>query len=558
MNPLAGVDISTFRFYSIGSTSGFIMCKDTDIIENSPMVNAIKKAYQDGQEDEALEPIIKADPSGRPLGRFKDGDYVVFYDIRGEREIELTESFTDTAFNHFPVDPDILLNFVTMIEYDSNLNVKVAFPADGKIENTLAEVLSKAGIKLCKIAESEKAVHVGFFMNGKNDEVFSGEERIIVPSPQDVASYALKPEMNARQVAHEVSAKLKDPSYQVIVANLANVDVVGHIEDKTAALKAVESVDNELGRIIQDCQTHGVRLIVTSDHGTVEEWLYPDGTINTGHTRNPVPFVFADYSSQNPKQWSLRQGGELSDVAPTLLELLNIEKPPEMTGESLLLNSSGRGNTDKKVLLLILDGWGIREEKEGNLIAEADTPNFSKLWKDFPHAPLRASGDSVGMPSLTVGNSEAGHLHLGAGRRVLLDRVKIDKAIEDGSFFHNKAFCWAMEKAKKEQKSLHFLGIVSHYSSHGTIKHLFALLQLAKQLDVEKVFIHSLIGRRGEKPESGAVYVSKVEEMCRNLSVGEVVSVMGRFWALDREENWDRVEKTYRALVYGDGIQISS
>jgi 2,3-bisphosphoglycerate-independent phosphoglycerate mutase len=134
--------------------------------------------------------------------------------------------------------------------------------------------------------------------------------------------------------------------------------------------------------------------------------------------------------------------------------------------------------------------------------------------------------------------------------------VRIDKAIKDGRFFQNEAFLWAMEQASQSSRALHLLGIVSHYSSHGTIDHLFALLELARRQGVPQVFIHCLIGRRGEKPESGAIYVQKVEEKCRSLGLGEVVTVIGRFWALDREENWDRVEKTYRALVYGEGTPV--
>jgi 2,3-bisphosphoglycerate-independent phosphoglycerate mutase len=160
------------------------------------------------------------------------------------------------------------------------------------------------------------------------------------------------------------------------------------------------------------------------------------------------------------------------------------------------------------------------------------------------------------MPAHAVGNSEAGHLHLGAGRRIPLDRVRIDKAIKEGIFFQNQTFLWAMKGAQQHGRSLHLLGIVSHYSSHGTIRHLEALLRLASSLKLKRVFVHALIGRRGEKPESGSAYVEKVEQMCKHISTGEVVTVMGRFWALDREENWDRVEKAYRALVFGEGKKV--
>jgi 2,3-bisphosphoglycerate-independent phosphoglycerate mutase len=190
------------------------------------------------------------------------------------------------------------------------------------------------------------------------------------------------------------------------------------------------------------------------------------------------------------------------------------------------------------------------------LIAEARTPNFDDLWARFPHAVLKSSGEAVGMPPNTVGNSEAGHLHLGAGRRVPLDRVRIDQAIGDGSFYSNEALLWALQRASQSRTPLHLMGIISHYSSHGTIKHLFALLQMAKDLGLKDVYVHGFIGRRGEKPESGAIYVEKVEGKCRELGLGQVASVIGRYWALDREENWERVEKTYRALVHGEGTPV--
>jgi 2,3-bisphosphoglycerate-independent phosphoglycerate mutase len=532
------------------------MNREKAIKMNTPLVEAIRQAYRSGQKDEALEPMVAVDSEGKPIGRFQAGDSVIFYDIRGEREIELTESLTDPEFPHFPVEKDLRLNFVTMIEYSSSLDVRIGFEADKQIQNTLTEVITKAGMKLLKIAESEKAIHIGYFLNGKKEEKFPGEERIIIPSPEGVDNYALTPGMSAVKVAEEICRGLENPSFWVIIANLANVDVVGHIEDKKAILRAVEAVDHTLGKITDSCRQTETTLIVTADHGTVEEWLYPDGAVNTGHTTNPVPFILADFSVENPKRWDLRDEGELIDVAPTILRLLRLDKPPEMTGASLIQNFSDKSKSKGKILLLILDGWGMREEERGNLIKEATTPNFDALWSRFPHTLLASSGEAVGMPTHTVGNSEAGHLHLGAGRRIFLDRVKIDKAIENGSFYQNPAFLLAMEEAKKKKKSLHLLGIVSHYSSHGTIEHLFALLRMAKKMSLERVYIHALIGRRGERPESGAIYVAKVEEVCRELALGQVATVIGRFWALDRECNWDRVEKTYQALVNGEGTPV--
>lgn len=526
--------------------------------KKTSLAEAVRKAYRLGQEDEALEPVVKTDASDRPLGRFEDGDYVIFYNIRGEREIEITQSLTDPQFSHFPRKTGLRLNFSTIVEYAPGLNVKVVFPPLERLKNTLVEVASRKGLRIAKVAESEKAPHIEFFLNGKRHETFPGEERFIVPSPHNVA-YDKQPEMSAGLVAEKIAHILQDPSYTLIIANLANVDVVGHIENRSAVLQAVEAVDDALGKILEECRKAGVVLVVTSDHGTVEEWTYPNGSTNTGHTKNQVPFILADFSSEAPNPRQLRREGELADVAPTVLELLGLEKPEDMTGRSLISAEDKRGglkNRKRRLVLAILDGWGMRREKEGNLIAEARTPNFDRIWSGFPQALLAASGEAVGMPSDAVGNSEAGHLHIGAGRRVLLDRVRIDGAVADGSFFRNETLLWVMEEARRQEKAVHLMGIVSHYSSHGTIEHLFALLRLAKERGPERVYIHAFIGRRGEIPESGAVYVKKIEETTESLGCGELVTVMGRFWSLDREENWDRVEKAYRALVYGEGTKV--
>jgi 2,3-bisphosphoglycerate-independent phosphoglycerate mutase len=521
-----------------------------------PMVQAVLDGYKRGQEDEELEPIIACDANGKPLGRMQKGEFVIFYDIRGEREVEITRSLTERNFSEFPVKKDTFLNFVTMIEYHSGLKAEVAFPAQGRVENSLAEVISKAGIQFCKISESEKAVHVGYFFNGKSEKVFPGEHRIVVPSPGGIESFSEKPEMSVDLVCEAILSQLNDSKYRAIFANFANADVVGHTEERDAVIKAVESVDRELGKVFEYCKKNNITLIVTADHGTVEEWLYPDGSINTGHTNNLVPFILADFSEKQPQEIRLRNSGELSNIAPTILQMLDLQCPPEIKAKSLILKGTKKTKPGKKVLLLILDGWGLNESKEGNMIYASKTPNFDHLWNQYPHTELKASGEAVGMPPGTVGNSEAGHLHIGAGRRVLLDRVRIDHSIADGSFYKNKVFLKIMDKAKSENKPLHLLGIVSHYSSHGTINYLFSLLKLAKEKGLKRVYVHSLIGRRGEKPESGAIYISKVEQMCRQLSFGQLSTVMGRFWALDRENNWDRVSKAYGALVFGEGRKV--
>ena len=522
------------------------------------MAEAVWAAYLAGEDDEALEPRVLVDRQGRAIGRFQDGDYIIFYNLRGEREVELCLSFLDKDFSHFPVKKNIHLNMVTMIPYHQQLNVRVAFSPEKEIRDTLSESLSKHGLKQVKISESEKAIHVSYFLNGKTREPFPGEERIVIPTPKNVPRFDQKPEMNAAGVAEAVIQQLSDQKSDFLFANFANIDVVAHIENEGAILKAVETVDFNLGRCLEAAREAGVITMVTADHGTAEKWLYPDGTIDTGHTNSPVAFILVPPEEESQSSGTLRPNGELADVAPTVLEILDLPQPGAMTGRSLLVGQiQSKSAGKKRVLLILLDGWGYRPEVYGNLISKAHTPVMDALQKKYPFCTLEAAGEAVGLPEGTVGNSEAGHLHIGAGRRIYSDRLRIDRAIQDGSFFQNEAFLWAMEGAKRRGKNLHLLGIVSFFSSHGSVNHLMSLLRLAKRESVEKLFLHAMLGRRGEQKESGARYIESIEKEMENLGLGQVASVIGRYWSLDREENWDRIDKTYRMLVEGQGILVS-
>ncbi len=514
------------------------------------MAEAVRAAYRAGEEDETLEPLVLVGNDGRPVGRVGDGDYVIFYDIRGEREIELTSAFVAQEFPHFP-RPPIQVHFVTMIEYAAGLVEQVAFPPEREIRHTLGEVVSEHGLKQVKISESEKAIHVRYFLNGKREEPFPGEEHVVIPSPE-AENYARVPEMSAARVAQAAVEAMDDAGTDLIVVNFCNVDVVGHVEDRQAVLRAVTEVDRRIGEVVTAAQSRGVTAVITADHGTVEKWLYPEGTVDTGHTDSPVPFIVVDPAL---KDVTLRQGGALTDVAPTLLQLLNLPQPEVMTGTSLL--ASRIPTRRRRVLLVIADGWGARDDPYGNMILEAQTPAMNRLQQEWPTTRLQAAGEAVGMPVGTVGNSEAGHTHIGAGRRILSDRVRIDQAIADGSFFTNDAFRWAMHGAKRDGTRLHLLGIISFYSSHGSVNHLKALMNMARQEGVPETYVHGMLGRRGERPESGALYTEEVEREAERLGEGmTLASIIGRFWSLDREENWDRIEKTYRWLVDGKGRPV--
>ncbi|MFH1680674.1 MAG: alkaline phosphatase family protein [Candidatus Eisenbacteria bacterium] len=529
------------------------MTEKTNPEYRSPMARAVLEAYRRGEEDETMNPLVLHDRKGSPAGVPGRGDSVIFYDIRGEREVEITQAFVEPDFRHFPVREFLDLRFVTMIRYHEDLRVRVAFPPEEAVAGTLGEAVSRAGLRQAKVVETEKSVHLSYFLNGKRREPFPREERFFVESPT-VADYSAIPELRADEVADRIVSCLEEGGFDLIVANFANIDVLGHIENAGSAKQAVETVDRNLGRVVEAARRAGVETIITADHGTVERWLYPEGTVDTGHTKSPVPFVFVP-SGGAPKGLAPRAGGSLVDIAPTVLALLGVPRPGEMTGRPLL-DGLPAANGKRRVLLVIADGWGHSDETFGNLIAEAGTPNMDRLRADHPSTVLAASGEAVGLPKGTVGNSEAGHLHIGAGRVLYSDRLRIDRAIADGSYRENEAFLWAMDGAAKDRKALHLLGIVSFFSSHGSLDHLMMLLEMAKERGVKNVYVHSLLGRRGERPEAGAAYIEAVDKKGEELGLGRVCTVTGRYWALDREENWDRVEKAYRAIAFGEGRTV--
>ncbi len=517
------------------------------------LAQAVRQAYARGQEDETLLPLVLTDKKGTPLGRLITGDCVIFYNIRGEREIELTRSLTEDNFDKFSTGKKLSLNFATMIEYHKNLNVQVAYPPENVINDTLSDIIAQHQLKQVKITEAEKAIHLGYFFSGKKNKPVAREERIVVPTRKDVVLFDEAPQMSINEITRAALNKISDDTTDFIVVNFPNVDVVGHIENESAVIEAVEAVDKHIGILVERAREKQIPVIVTADHGTVEKWHYPDGAVDTGHTNSPVPFILV----HPERNIALRNKGLLIDVAPSILNILGLPVSPLMTGKSLIRGKIVSKTNRRRLLLIIADGWGYNENKTGNLIFQAKTPVMDELMNLYPISILKSSGEAVGLPPGTVGNSEAGHLHIGAGRVILSDRRKIDEGINDRSFYSNPVFLDIMKKARTRNRPLHLMGIVSFFSSHGSINHLFALMDMAKQEGVAQLFVHAMLGRRGEMPESGARYIQKIEQKANNIKVGKVVSVIGRYWSMDREENWDRIEKTYRMLVYGEGEKIA-
>ncbi len=294
-------------------------------------LKALKEAYDSGESDEFVKPIVLTDSNGQPLSTIKTEDSVIFFNFRPDRARQLSRAFVDEDFDHFdrgsnPPRP----YFATMTRYDRTMDVPAAFTFDD-LENTLGEVYANAGLPQVRIAETEKYAHVTFFFSGGREKPFPKEDRILVPSPQ-VATYDLKPEMSAPEVAREVVRVAKEGHHALAVVNFANPDMVSHSGKLSAAVQAVETVDRCLGEIAAEAIPRGWHILVCSDHGNAEQMLDSEGATLTAHSSNPVPLLILGGQEQK-----LRDQGKLADVAPTILKLAGLDVPEEMTGESMVL-----------------------------------------------------------------------------------------------------------------------------------------------------------------------------------------------------------------------------
>jgi 2,3-bisphosphoglycerate-independent phosphoglycerate mutase len=292
-------------------------------------VQAVRRSYAEGVTDEFLVPAVVQE-AGRPVATLRDGDSAVFFNFRADRARQLTAALTQADFDGFarPVFPR--LHFVCMTEYDPRLGLPAAFPPE-PLTNIMADVLAAASVPNLRIAETEKYAHVTYFFNGGVEKPWPGEDRILIPSAK-VATYDLKPEMSAFEITSALLDQLASGRHRIVIGNFANPDMVGHTGVLPAAIRAVEVVDECLGRVVEDVRGRGGAVVITADHGNCEQMRdAATGQPHTAHTLNPVPFFLIQEGARGP----LREGAALEDVAPTLLGLLGLAKPPEMTGRDL-------------------------------------------------------------------------------------------------------------------------------------------------------------------------------------------------------------------------------
>jgi len=299
--------------------------------ERTDAVEAVREWYAEGKTDEFIPPTIIRESSATGGTTIRDGDGVIFFNFRGDRARELSRALVRADFSEFERKSHPKVHFVCFTEYDATLRLPVAFePA--KLDNILATILAEAGVTQYRIAETEKYPHVTYFFNGGEEPPVWGEDRLLVPSPK-VATYDLQPEMSAHGVTDNLVEQLTARSHGFYVVNFANADMVGHTGVLQAAIKAIEAVDQSVGKVLDAVNELGGAALITSDHGNAECMVGDDGEPHTAHTTNPVDITYVGPDSDAVK---LRDGS-LADVAPTLLALLQLPKPQEMTGATLFV-----------------------------------------------------------------------------------------------------------------------------------------------------------------------------------------------------------------------------
>ena len=295
-------------------------------VMNSDPVKAMEESYANGVTDEFIVPtVVDKD------GMIKGGDSVVFFNFRPDRARQITRAFVDEKFDGFERRNGFFpVKFVCMTQYDETMpNVTVAFPPE-ELKMTMGEYLASKHMTQLRIAETQKYAHVTFFFNGGEEKTFDGEDRILIQSP-DVPTFDLQPEMSAYPVCDAVVEKIKSGKYDVVILNFANCDMVGHTGVFEAAVKAVEAVDECVGRVVDAAVSMGGAVIITADHGNADKMIGDDGKPFTPHSTNPVPFCVVGYDCK------LKETGRLADIAPTMLKILDLPQPPEMTGESMII-----------------------------------------------------------------------------------------------------------------------------------------------------------------------------------------------------------------------------
>ena len=508
----------------------------------------IQASYDEDVTDEFVVPFVVT-KDGAATATIKENDSVVFFNFRPDRAREITRAFCADEFDGFAREKKLDLTYVCFTQYDATIPHTIIAFKKVELHNTFGEYLAAHHMTQARIAETEKYAHVTFFFNGGENTSFPGEEDVCVPSPKGI-DFDQKPELSLPEVARTVAGALG--KYDFIVTNFANGDVIGHTQNTAAKLDACGYVSRALEQVVDAALAQDYVVAITADHGNIEKLYTVAGKPDGSHTTNLVPFILIDSRQEDPI--SLRDGA-LCDVAPTILDVMGLPQPLEMTGRSLAEGHAwSRG---RRMLLIICDGWGLGAGDEGDAIHLAHTPYWDALLENRSWCRLQASREFVGLGAGKAGNSEAGHSNLGAGRCVMQDDVRLDAAVQDGSFARNPVFLEAIEHARRNHASLHLLAYLTHKSSHGCIDYPLAICEMAKKQGLEEVYFHIIFDGRSTEPGSAPALLAELDSRLDQIGLGRIVDGVGRGVVLDRDKNYDKVKRAYDALTDGLGAWYS-
>ena len=514
---------------------------------------ALKDQYANGLTDYTMPPLVHTE-GDIPIGRIKDGDTVFYCCRRGDRERQLLEALVEPGFDKFPIDRRPEVAVVPLVQFHEKFaDLPTVFPVI-RPDGTLGEALSRAGVVQTRIAESEKSAHVTFFFNGRRVDPYPGERWLTVPSPHS-SEFLAKPATSTMEVALEVESAMAmtGAASHFIVVNLAAGDIIGHLDDWNANVLCAASVDRALGVIATAAAVYGYTVVVTADHGLLESFTNDDGSRNLAHTSARVPFVVVPPPGGPDVQMKPADDATLADVAPTLLTLMGLPVPEEMTG---IPRATSEG-AHPRVVLVVMDGWGVgKDDPASNPIAAADTPFMDRILKRYPHMTLAAAGLAVGLPEGRSGNSETGHLTIGTGRVIPQDELRIAQALQAGELADNPAVKHGFDFAGARGGEIHVLTLLSLKSSHGNMEEGLAVLRAAQARGIRRAWIHLILDGRSSPPQGGPDLLDVLESRLPAGIDAEAVTAMGRGIALDRSGSYsEKTQAAYRALVMGEGIR---
>jgi len=518
------------------------------LIEIKRLTQALKARYDIGDKDYWMPPLVRYE-GGSYEGEVKDGDALLFCLRRGDRQAQIVEAITDLGFSQFPAKALPELSFVSLVQYQQKFaHLKSLFPTI-RPKDTLGEVVSRNGLKQLRIAESEKFSHVTYFFNGRNTQAFDGEERIVEKSPKS-SEFADNPGTRTWSVAQRVSAAMAQGKHDFILVNLAAGDIIGHMDNWELNVRCAEEVDKALGLICEGASANGYAVVVTADHGLLEVSRHEDGTPSLEHTLSNVLFSIYGIEAKLSSDVNEREC-TLADVAPTVLQIMGLQKPSDMTGKSLIKEA----DKPHKCILVVMDGWGIgKEDPNLNPITAANTPWYDKMTSLDSFIALTASGLSVGLPEGRSGNSETGHLTLGCGRVIPQDELRISTAMRNGGMESNQALEQVVKRLMADGATAHVVLMLSDKSSHGNMSEGVVIAKHLESKGIKGIRVHLVLDGRSTPVHGAPALLETLQRMLGPDSTAIVASAVGRGYMLDRSGNYnDTTKKAYEGMVLGVG-----